>query len=131
MTKYRRAAGWTLVTVVAVIMLFAAAGKLFGFAPERVMDQLESYGLADDVPIIAFAEIVSALLLLVPRTASLGTLMASSFWGGAIVAHLTGNDDFSAVTPAVLLVLTWAGSWLRHPAVLGSFSGKTNHPHAQ
>ncbi|MFW6106957.1 MAG: DoxX family protein [bacterium] len=130
MAQYRDAAGWIVLVLVAVVMLFAAAGKLFGFAPPMVMDQLTSYGLDDEILIIALAEAVSAVLLVTPRTWSLGILMSSAFWGGAIVAHLTGDDYFSAVAPVVLLVLTWAGSWLRHPETLSSFNRESHCLHS-
>ncbi len=128
MTQYRHVAGSILLLLVAVVMLFAAAGKLFGFAPQMVMDQLTSYGLDDEILVIALAEAVSAVLLVIPRTWSLGILMASSFWGGAIVAHLTGDDYLSTIAPIVLLILTWAGSWLRHPELFNSFTWRASRP---
>jgi len=130
-SKSRYVAGWIVLALVSVIMILAAGGKVFGYSPQEVKDQLESYGLKDELMLIATAEAVSAILLLIPRTWSLGVLLVSSYWGGAIVAHLTGNDHGSTVMPAVLLALTWIGSWLRHPQTLSSFTGETHPPVAR
>ncbi len=117
-----RTPGWMV--LVAVIMLLAGSGKLFGFAPEMVVEQLEGFGLGDDLALIGLAEVASAILLLITRTSSLGVLMTSSFWGGAIVAHMAGDDYAGTAVPIVLLVLTWAGALLRHPEMLASFTGR-------
>ena len=71
---------------------------------------------------IGAAEIISAILLLIPRTSSVGILLVSSFWGGAIVSHMSKNDGY--VIPAVLLVMCWAGAFLRNSDVLSSFTKK-------
>src|SRR5260370_5733239 len=67
---------------------------------------------------------------LVPRTASLGVLLASGFWGGAICLHMSKGEPF--VVQSVLLLLTWLGPYLRVPGVLASFSApsKTVRPSA-
>lgn len=121
MAKYRGIAGRILLTLVAVIMLLAGSGKLLGFAPEMVVEQLEGFGLGNDLILIGLAEVASALLLLIPRTSSFGVLMTSAFWGGAIVAHLAGDDYAGTAVPLLLLVLTWAATVLRYPQMLASF----------
>ena len=77
------------------------------------------YGLGDQARLIGAGALLTALLLLVPRTSSLGILLASSFWGGAICIHMAHGEPY--VLQAVLLVLSWAGACLRYPATLGSF----------
>ncbi len=121
MSKYRHTAGRILMVLVAVIMLLAGSGKLFGFAPEMVVEQLEGFGLGNDLFLIGLAEVVSAILLLIPATSSLGILMTTAFWGGAIVAHMAGDDYAGTAVPVVLLALTWAGALLRYPQVFASF----------
>ena len=123
MAKYRCITGRILLTLVAVIMLMAGSGKLFGFAPEMVVEQMEGFGLGNDLFLVGLAEVASAILLLIPRTSSFGILMTSSFWGGAIVAHLAGDDYAGTAVPIVLLVLTWAGTVLRYPEMFVSLTG--------
>lgn len=115
MKKCCHITGRVLLTLVAVIMLAAGSGKLFGFAPEMVVEQLEGFGLRNDLFLIGLAEVTSAILLVIPRTSAFGVLMTSSFWGGAMVAHLAGDDYAGSFVPIVLLILTWLGAMLRYP----------------
>src|SRR5438874_10721644 len=79
-----------------------------------------------DVYLIAVIELATALLLLLPRTRTVGLLMASAYLGGAVAAHLaihrfTTNDPFVAfmamhthigtLEPGVLLGALWFGTW--------------------
>jgi hypothetical protein len=80
---------------------------------------LVRYGLAEQARLIGTGAVLAALLLLIPRTSSLGILLTSSFWGGAICIHMAHGEPY--LVQAVLLVLSWAGAYLRNPATLCSF----------
>jgi hypothetical protein len=73
--------------------------------------------------VIGAGELATAILLLVPRTSSLGVLLASSFWGGAICLHLSTGTPF--VLQSALLLLTWVGAYLRVPGTFSSFSASS------
>jgi hypothetical protein len=74
-------------------MLLAASTKILGlFTPE----QIEKLGLSVPIQVIGAGELVSALLLLFPRTASLGVLLTSGFWGGAICLHMSKGGTVCA-----------------------------------
>lgn len=120
-SKFQKVAGWVLVSLVSAALAFAGAGKVFGFAPPEVVEAMTKVGILDRMPLIGIGALVTSLLLFLPRTASLGVLFASSYWGGAILFHLVAGDSFAA--PAVLLAMTWAGTALRGPWLLGSFCG--------
>jgi hypothetical protein len=85
------------------------------FPPEEVA----KLGLSVPIQVIGAGELVTALLLLIPRTSSLGILLASSFWGGAICLHMSKAEPF--VLQSLLLLLTWGGAYLRVPAMFSSF----------
>jgi hypothetical protein len=53
----------------------------------------------------------AAVLLLIPWTSPLGTLLTSGFWGGVICFQMPHHEDF--VFPSLLLALTWTGAFLR------------------
>ena len=74
-------AGLVLHVLLAGIMILAGSAKLFGLFPPEEVAQL---GLSVPIQVIGAGEVATAFLLLVPRTSSLGVLLASSFWGGAI-----------------------------------------------
>src|SRR5258708_33708733 len=115
--NWKTIAGWVLHGLVGGIMLLAASAKVLGFFPP---EQVEKLGLSVPIQVIGAGELVSAILLLIPRTASLGVLLTSGFWVGAIWLHLSKGELF-ALQSAFLLV-TWVGAYLRVPGTFASFA---------
>ena len=114
---WKTIAGWVLHGLVGGSMLLAGSAKVLGLFPP---EQVAKLGLGVPIHVIGAGELVSAVLLLVPRTASLGVLLTSGFWGGAICLHMSKGEPF--VLQSVFLLLTWVGAYLRVPGVLASFS---------
>ncbi|MFA5817807.1 MAG: DoxX family protein [Bacteroidales bacterium] len=77
---------------------------------------MEQMKLADWRIIIALGEITSALLFLFPRTNIYGTLLLSSYMGGAIIIHMTSG--ISIVMPLVILIMIWCVGFIRNPELL-------------
>jgi hypothetical protein len=119
-SKARTIAGWVILGLVCFAMIASASMKLLGTMPEDVKADMAKSGLSDKLLLIGAGELVSALLLLFPRTTSAGVLLTSSYWGGAICLHMSQGDSY--VVPAVLLLMTWLGAALRNPEVVGSFT---------
>jgi hypothetical protein len=113
-----KVAGLVLHSQVGGLLIFTGWQKVLGSAPPEA---LVRYGLGEQARLIGAGALLSAVLLLAPRTLSLGVLLTSSFWGGAICIHMAHGEPY--VFQAVMLVLTWAGAYLRNPATLASFSG--------
>ena len=116
-------AGLVLHLLIGGLLIFTGSQKILGSVPPEA---LVKYGLGEQVRLIGAGAILSAVLLLIPRTSSLGILLTSSFWGGAICIHLAHGEPY--LLQAVLLVLSWAGAYLRNPATLSSFSGPARLP---
>ena len=110
-------AGLVLHVLIAGIMILAGSAKLFGLYPPEMVAKV---GLSVPIQVIGVGELGTAFLLLIPRTSSLGVLLASSFWGGAICLHMSKAEPFGL--QSVLLLLTWIGAYLRVPGAFGSFS---------
>jgi hypothetical protein len=115
-----KGAGLVLHILVGGLLIFTGLQKLIGSTPP---DALTKFGLGDQSRLIGAGAIVTALLLLIPRTSSLGLLVASAFWGGAICIHMAHGDLY--VFQVAMLIQTWIGAYLRNPATLGSFAGST------
>src|SRR5262249_5634428 len=111
-------AGLILHTLIGALLIFTGSQKVLGSVPTEALVKL---GLGEQARLIGAGAILTALLLLIPRTSSLGILLASSVWGGAICIHMAHGEPW--VFQAVLLVLSWVGAYLRDPATLSSFSG--------
>ena len=91
------------------------AFAMIGAATMKAMGKIEaSAGLEDYNTAVIIGEILSAILLLLPRTLSVGLLLTTAFWGGAIVVNMVDPEEgLEWLTPAFLLVATWTGSALR------------------
>jgi len=111
--------GWVLSGLLSVVMIGSAIAKLVG--PEPVIEGFSKFGLADWRIIIGIGELVSAVLFLVPRTAVLGTLLLSSYLGGAIVTNMQHNESW--IAPAVILVVVWIAAGLRIPELFQGMLG--------
>lgn len=121
--KWLRIGGWVLHGLIAALMLFSASGKVL--ALQNVVEHMKTVGLENQVQLIGVGEVLTAILLLIPRTSSLGILLASSFWGGAICLHMSHADAY--VLQSVLLALTWVGALMRQPAMFSSFTASCQH----
>ena len=118
--NWKTIAGLVLHVLIAGIMILAGSVKLLGMFPPEEVAKL---GLSGWITVIGAGELATAILLLVPRTSSLGILLTSSFWGGAICIHMSTGTPF--VLQSALLLLTWVGAYLRIPATFSSFSASS------
>ena len=111
--------GWVLHGLVTGLMILAGSAKVLGFFPPEEVAKL---GLSLPIQVIGVGELASAILLLIPRTSSLGLLLTSGFWGGAICLHMSKGEPF--VFQSALLLLTWIGAYLRVPGAFASFTAQ-------
>ena len=109
--------GLVLHLLIGGLLIFTGSQKVLGPVPPEA---LVKYGLAEQARLIGAGALVTALLLLIPRTLSLGILLTSAFWGGAICTHMAHGEPY--LLQAVLLALSWAGAYLRNAATFSSFS---------
>ena len=113
MKKSRIYAGFALHALVASVVIFSAIIK--------VLNPSEHGRLP-----LAVGELANALLLLVPRTMSLGVLITSAGWGSAIALCLMeAHSQIATMHPLVplgFLLMTWVGGYLRDSRMLYSFS---------
>jgi hypothetical protein len=70
-------------------------------------------------PILGIITLVCAILYAIPRTAMLGAILTTGFFGGAILTHLRLGDLGSPPQLISLAVgiFAWAGLWLRDARV--------------
>src|SRR5262245_29708287 len=116
--QWGKPTGLVLHILIGGLLIFTGSHKVLGSGPPEA---LVRFGLGGQMRLIGAGALLTALLLLIPRTSSLGVLLTSSFWGGAICIHMAHGELY--LLQAVLLVLTWAGAYLRNPATLSSFFG--------
>lgn len=111
-------AGRVLSALVVLILLADAAVNLF--APTMLKAEMDATGFAlSSAPALGVIMLVCAILYGIPRTATLGAILITGFFGGAICTHFRLGEIGSPpqIICFVLGVLTWAGLYLRNPTV--------------
>lgn len=105
MKMNRQTIGLILAIVLAVFLAgISGLGKLMG--GEEVLANFNNFNLVKWRVIIGIGEISSAILFAIPQTKNLGTWLLSSYFGGAILLHMT--TDQPIILPVIFLVLIWA-----------------------
>lgn len=106
-SKTKNIISWVLASLLLLLYMGSAGAKLF--QPEQ-MNQMQ---LADWRVIIAIGEVVTICLFFIPKTNKIGTLLLSSYTGGAIVTHMIWSIPI--FMPAIVLILVWVVFYLRNP----------------
>jgi hypothetical protein len=119
--NWRTSAGLVLHVLIGALLIATGAQKIFGSVPP---EPLVKYGLGEQTRLIGAGACLTAVLLLIPRTAWLGILLASSFWGGAICIHMAFGEPY--IVQVVLLILSWGGAYLRNPTSLRRVSADSS-----
>ncbi|SDD31723.1 DoxX-like family protein [Paenibacillus sp. UNCCL117] len=120
-TKISKGRLWTarvLSGLVVAFMLFDGIFKLF--PPPEVLEGTVSLGFAKHhIPLMGILALLSTLLYVIPRTAVLGALLLTAYFGGVVASQIRIDAPlFTHVLFAVYLaVMAWAGLWLRDERV--------------
>jgi DoxX-like protein len=98
--------------VAALMTLGSATAKLLG-APAVVNGLVHAGFPRTTIVPIAILELTCTFLFLFPRTAGLGVLLLTGFFGGATVTHIVGHENFAA--PLIAGLMVWAAAYFRLP----------------
>jgi hypothetical protein len=103
--------GWVLTGLVGLFLLVDGGGRVAGFAP--YLDGMTQFGYPVSLATpVGLSLLVSTILMLIPRTAVLGSILVTGYLGGATASQVRlGNPWF--YFPIALGVLAWLGLWLR------------------
>lgn len=121
LTGGKKIAMYVTTGLVGLALVASAGGKLAGVQP--VVENFAKFQLADDRVAIGVIELLVAAFFLIPKTSSVGTLLTTGYFGGAIVAHLVSNTLLELVPVFVLGLLAWASGYLRNPKLFGALLG--------
>ena len=117
-TAATRWSGRILTGIVVLFLSFDVAIKLAGAKP--AVEGTVQLGFAPhDVLTIGLIGLVCLVLYVVPRTAPLGAVLWTGYFGGAIATHLRlGNPLFThTLFPIYVAALLWGALYLRDPRV--------------
>ena len=113
-----RWAGRILTGLAVLFLVFDTTIKLAG-AREAVEGTVQLGWAAHHLPILGVIEIACLVLYLVPRTAPLGAVLWTGYFGGAIATHLRLDNPLLTHTlfPIYVAALVWGGLYLRDSRV--------------
>ena len=106
--------GWALSILTIAFMLFDAAGKLA--LESHVVDATTKIGYpVDAIRPIGVIALLCTILYAVPRTAILGAVLLTGFYGGAVASKVRIEDPlFSSILFGVYFgLIAWGGLFLR------------------
>jgi hypothetical protein len=110
--------GWILTGIVALLLALDAGIKLV--RAKAAIEGSAQLGFSpDQVFVIGVIAAVCLVLYLIPRTAPLGAVLWTGYFGGAIVTHFrVGNPLLTHVlSPIYVSALIWGSLYLRDPRV--------------
>lgn len=110
----RTTIGWIAAGLYAAYVSLSMIGKLA--KGEESMALLQRQDLESWITILGLGQLLCLVLFLIPRTAVLGTLLLSAYWGGAIVFHMISKDSF--ILPSALMIIAWAILFIRKPSLI-------------
>jgi hypothetical protein len=117
-TSASRWAGRILTGIAVLFLAFDAVIKLF--PNEAALTGTTSLGYqAHHLPIIGGIALVCLVLYVIPRTAPLGAILWTGYFGGAIATHLRVDNPLFTHTlfPIYVAALVWGGLYLRDARV--------------
>ena len=114
-------AGWVLTLVPGLFLLLGGFTALSGAA--RVVQGMAPFGYPPGIfPILGAVELLCSALYLVPRTATVGVILMTGYFGGAVATHVRIGDP-KWVYPVLFGVIAWAGLLLRRPGLRRAMLG--------
>ena len=113
-----RWAGRALSAVAVLFLAVDTAMKLVA-SKEAVAGTVQLGWAPHHLPILGLIEIACLALYLVPRTAPLGAVLWTGYFGGAIATHLRLDNPLLSHTlfPIYVAALVWGGLYLRDDRV--------------
>lgn len=127
-TRTQKILGWTPTVLIAVFLIVASAmPKLLMSGPgSSLLPFFESLGMTHIAFAIGLLELACGVLLLIPRTSTVGFILTVGLLGGALATGLT-HPNAQGVMPAFpigMLLLMSFGAYFRNPELLDRAAGR-------
>ena len=107
--------GWIIGGLPALLMLLTSPMAILKL-PQAV-EGMNQYGYPEAAIVpLGIAEMLSALLYLIPQTSPLGAILLTGYLGGATATHVRAGEA-SFFVPILFGMLFWGGLWFRYPSL--------------
>ena len=104
--------GWVVSLWPAFVVISSATWKLTRNA--WYVGEFARIGWPDSaLPTLAYLQLGSLLLFLIPRTSVLGAILLTGYLGGAIATYFRIGELYPILVPLSTSMIAWAGLYLR------------------
>lgn len=105
---------WTGRVLTGLITAFMVFGGIVNLLkPQFVVEGTKQSGFAESTIVpLGVTVLIISILYVVPRTAVLGAILLTGYFGGAVATHVRLGDG-KLLIPAVFGVLVWLALYLR------------------
>jgi hypothetical protein len=98
------------------VLLLLTTGMFGLLKPAAAAQGAAHYGFPDGALLrITIVEIACAILYAIPRTAVLGAILLTGYFGGAVATHVRVGEPFFLAL--IVGIMVWAGLYLRDARV--------------
>lgn len=104
--------GWAVSLWPAFVVGMSAHWKL-GRNPAYVKEFARIGWASSKLTLLAFLQLGSLILFLIPRTAVLGAVLLTGYLGGAVAAYTRMGEPYPVLVPLSTSMIAWLGIWLR------------------
>ena len=105
-------AGWVISLWPAFVVVSSATWKLT--RNQWYVTEFARIGWPDSaLPLLAFLQLGSLLLFLIPRTSVLGAILLTGYLGGAIATYVRMGEPYPVLVPLSTSMIAWLGIYLR------------------
>ena len=105
-------AGWVISLWPAFVVVSSATWKLT--RNQWYVTEFARIGWPDSaLPLLAFLQLGSLLLFLIPRTSVLGAVLLTGYLGGAVATYVRMGEPYPVLVPLSTSMIAWLGIWLR------------------
>lgn len=113
--KARLRVSYVLSGIPIILLLMGAAFDLSG-SEQAVQGAAQMGYPAHTVPILGALALLCAVVYAIPRTALLGAILMSAYFGAAVATHIRAGQPLYWTLPAIIVCsITWFGLYLREP----------------
>ncbi len=96
-----------------IVLMMVMSGAMKIAKPPSLAEGFAKLGYPESLALgIGIAEIVSAIIYAIPRTAVLGAILLTGYLGGATATNVRVEDPMF-ILPVVVGILVWLGLFLR------------------
>jgi len=108
--------GWVVSLWPAFVVVSSATWKLT--RNQWYVTEFARIGWPDSaLPLLAFLQLGSLVLYIVPRTAVLGAVLLTGYLGGAIATYVRMGEPYPVLVPLSTSMIAWLGIYLRDQRV--------------